>query len=63
MDKEFAVVDLASQHALEAPDRRGIQISREGFLIVKPRPAEAGDDFPYKGLQRHVGPAIPGGIF
>lgn len=62
LDKQIAIADPASEHALKAADGRIVQGRRKHFLIVKPGPAQAESDFPYERLQRHVIPAIPGGI-
>lgn len=62
LDKQIAMVDLAPKHALKTADGGSVQLCRECFLIVNPGPAQAGNDFPYEGLQRHVIPAIPRGI-
>jgi hypothetical protein len=62
LDKQIAIVDLAPEHALKAADSSIVQLCREYLLIVKPGHAQAGNDFPYESLQRHVIPAIPRGI-
>lgn len=61
LHKQIPIVDPAPEHTLKAADSGIVQLCRKHLFIVKPGPAQAGNDFPYERLQRHVIPAIPGG--